>query len=104
MLEIVRKGDEYTPDHGFRIPYEEGHPRRVLATVLVIQVEENSSLGVVTFSRREIVRGDHVEIRSKNMGDSDQPRTGNWSAEGQADVKRGQGSVSGKAGVKLGGN
>jgi hypothetical protein len=103
VLEVVRKGDEYTPDHGFRIPYEDGWPRRVLGTVLVIQVEENTSLGVVTFSRREIIRGDHIEIRSAGMSASDQPQTGSWTAEGDASVRSGGGKVEGNAGVKLGG-
>ncbi len=103
VLQVVRKGDEYTPEHGFRIPYEEGWPRRVLGTILVIQVEENTSLGVVTFSRHEIIRGDHVEIRGKGMSESDQPQTGSWTAEGDARVNSGDGKVEGKAGVKLGG-
>lgn len=103
VLQVVRKGDEYTPDHGFRIPYEEGHPRRVLATVLVIQVEAGSSLGVVTFSRREIVQGDHVEIRGRGMSDSEQPTTGSWTAEGDASGSAGGGEVKGSAGFKLGG-
>ncbi len=102
VLEVVRKGDEYSPDHRFKIPYEDGWPRRVLGTILVIQVEEATSLGVVTFSRREIQRGDHIEIRSRGMSESDQPRTGSWTAEGDANVSAGQGEAKGSAGFKLG--
>jgi hypothetical protein len=102
VLEVVRKGDEYSPDHRFHIPYEEGWPRRILGTVLVIQVEQNTSLGVVTFSRREIIRGDHVEIRSRGMSASQQPRSGGVSAEGDARGSVGNGKVEGSAEFKLG--
>jgi hypothetical protein len=37
-------------------------PRNVLGEVMVIAVEENSSSGIITFSREEIAIGDMVEI------------------------------------------
>lgn len=61
-LEVVQKGDAYTPDHRLHQPYDKGHPRRVLADLMVLQIEANSALAVVTYSRQEIVVGDHVEI------------------------------------------
>lgn len=61
-MEVVQKGDAYTPDHRMHQPYDKGHPRRILAHVLVLQVEGDSALTVVTYSTREIVVGDHVEI------------------------------------------
>ncbi len=67
VLEVVRKGDEYTSKHDFEIPYEDGWPRRLIGTVLVVDVQKRSSLGVVTLSRREIEKGEHVELRGQGM-------------------------------------
>lgn len=61
-MEVVQKGDAYTPDHRLHLPYDPGHPRRVLAHLLVLQIEGDSALTVVTYSTREVVIGDHVEI------------------------------------------
>jgi hypothetical protein len=61
-MQVVQKGDAYTPDHRLHQPYDKGHPRRVLANLLVLQIEGGSALTVVTYSTREIVTGDHVEI------------------------------------------
>jgi hypothetical protein len=61
-MEVVQKGDAYTPDHRLHQPYDKGHPRRVLAHLLVLQIEGDSALTVVTHSLQEIVIGDHVEI------------------------------------------
>jgi hypothetical protein len=102
VLEVVRKGDEYTSDHLFKIPYEEGHPRRILGTVLIVQVEQGSSLGVVTFSRREIVKGDHVEIRVPGASAATPALRGGMTPESSAGVRAGEGRVEGSAGFKLG--
>lgn len=61
-LQVVQKGDAYSPDHRLYEPYEPGHPRRVLAQLLVLQVQGDSALTVVTDSRREVLVGNHVEI------------------------------------------
>jgi hypothetical protein len=61
-MEVVQKGDAYTSDHRLHQPYDQGHPRRVVAHMLVLQVEGDSALAVVTYSTRELVVGDHVEI------------------------------------------
>ena len=61
-IDVVQKGDAYTSDHRLHQPYDEGHPRRMLARLMVLQVEGDSALTVVTHSLQEIVIGDHVEI------------------------------------------
>jgi hypothetical protein len=61
-MEVVQKGDAYTPDHRLHQPYDKGHPRRVLARLMVLQIEGDSALTVVTDSLQEVVIGDHVEI------------------------------------------
>ncbi len=61
-FEVVEKGDGYSPDHRLYQPYEEGHPRRVMGRLLVLQVEEDSALTVVTHSLQEVTIGNHVEI------------------------------------------
>ena len=61
-IDVVQKGDAYTPDHRLHLPYDQGHPRRVLANLMVLQVEADSALTVVTFSLQETVIGDHVEL------------------------------------------
>jgi len=62
VLEVVRKGDEYTKKRVFKIPYEKCWPRRVIGAVLVLQVNEDTSFGAAVYTRREIERGDHVEL------------------------------------------
>jgi len=61
-MEVVQKGDAYTSDHRLHQPYDKGHPRRILANLLVLQVEGDSALTVVVESEQETVVGDHVEI------------------------------------------
>ncbi len=70
-LEIVQKGDAYTPDHRLHQPYDKGHPRRVLGRLLVLQLEGNSALTVMTESLQEVVVGDHVEITASGEEASD---------------------------------
>jgi hypothetical protein len=102
VLEVVRKGDEYTPKRTFHIPYEDGWPRRVTGTVLVVQVQPKTALGVVTFSRRELERGDHVELRGPGLDDdSGASRTG-MQAEGRLDGRAEEGKVEASGGFKLG--
>lgn len=64
VLDIVRKGDEYTDKRVFHIPYEDGWPRRVIGEAVVVQTQGSTALLASTYTRREIERGDHVEIRS----------------------------------------
>lgn len=104
VLEIVRKGDELTEKNVFHIPYEDGWPRRISATALVVEVNEKTCFAVVTFSRREIERGDYVELRGPGLDDTmgpDGQRRGletTHHAEGRA----GKGKAEGSAGFKLG--
>ncbi len=109
VLEVVRKGDAYTPDRVFKIPYEDGWPRRVVAALIVVQVLEDTSLAMTTFSRREIERGDHVELRGPGLdraGTQGDPGPGaqrqGKTIDSDANVQRDDGKVSGSAGVKIG--
>ncbi|TPV96700.1 MAG: LysM peptidoglycan-binding domain-containing protein [Myxococcales bacterium FL481] len=74
LLEVVHKGDAYTPDHVLDIPYSSGHPRRVVGKILIVQVEPRVGLGLVVDAKREIVRGDPVELRAPSV-DAGQPVT-----------------------------
>ncbi len=67
LLEIVRKGDEFTKKRVLAIPYEDGWPRRVIGTAVVLQTQEKTALVATTYSRREIERGDHVELRGPEL-------------------------------------
>ncbi|KIG12693.1 hypothetical protein DB30_01130 [Enhygromyxa salina] len=110
-LEVVQKGDAYTPDHRLHQPYEKGHPRRIFASLLVLQIEGDSALTVVTESVREIVAGDHVELvaagetppdfdpydsaarderRSKNAAAKGSASSGNGGAEASGELRLGQ--------------
>jgi hypothetical protein len=102
VLEVVRKGDEYTPKRAFQIPYEDGWPRRVTGTVLVVQVQPKTSLGVVTFSRRELERGDHVELRGPGLDDDSDASGRGLQAEGHAEGRAKDGKVEASGGFKLG--
>lgn len=109
VLEVVRKGDEYAPTRVFKIPYEDGWPRRVTAALIVVQVLEKTSLAMTTFSRREIERGDHVELRGPGLnrsGTQDDPDPGDQrqgkTIDADANVHRDDGKVKGRAGVKIG--
>ena len=96
ILEVVRKGDEYTPRRVFHIPYEDGWPRRVTAALLVVQVGEQTSLAVAVYSRREIERGDFVEMRGPR---GSAPPQDTASDSGR---RRRRGRAEGGAKVKIG--
>ena len=109
-MEVVQKGDAYTPDHRLHQPYDEGHPRRILAHLLVLQVEGDSALTVVTYSTREIVVGDHVEIVAAGEDAPDfeaydanrrDSRRKKADAEVEGSVKRDDGKVEGE--LRMGG-
>jgi hypothetical protein len=104
ILEVVRKGDEYSPKRVFHIPYEDGWPRRVVAALLVVEVNENTSLAVTVFSRREVERGDWVELRGPRGAEARNGDTGRSGprAEGGASGQAGDGKVEGEAKFKLG--
>jgi hypothetical protein len=95
-LEIVEKGDAYSSDHRMHKPYEKGHPRRVLGNLLVLQVEDDSALAVVTFSTQEIIVGNHVEITEAGEEPADHERY--TPARRDEEQRKGEGEVSGKAG------
>ncbi len=106
ILDVVRKGDEYSPSHRFISPYESGHPRRVVGHILVLQVQPDAAMGVVLDSRREVLRGDHVEIRGPKAGETDQPamrKAGrHLSADAHAEIVGDGGNVEGSAGFRVG--
>jgi LysM repeat protein len=103
VLDVVRKGDEYTKKRNWEIPYEDGWPRRVIAKVLAIDVQEGSALCAVVDSRREIERGDHVEQRGRGMprGDDDREDRDRGQVNAEASAQRDGGKA--KAGFSLGG-
>ncbi len=111
VLEVVRKGDEYTPKRTFNIPYEDGWPRRVVGALMVVQVLPTTSLTISIYSRREYERGDHVELRGPGLdraGTQAEPEYGDVresrtvGAEGNAGAKREDGKVQGGGGFKVG--
>jgi len=102
LLEVVRKGDEYTPKRAFKIPYEDGWPRRVTGSILVVQVEPKTSLGVVVFSRRELERGDHVELRGPGLDDDSDAGRSDLQAEGHVEGRAKDGKAEASGGFKLG--
>jgi hypothetical protein len=111
-MEVVQKGDAYTPDHRLHQPYDKGHPRRVVAHMLVLQVEGDSALTVVTYSTREIVVGDHVEIvaAGEQAPDFDAYDAGNRDgrrrkadAEASGSASSDDGSVEASGGLRVGG-
>ena len=73
ILEVIHKGDEYSPNHEFHVPYEEGHPRRVLAEVMVVQVQKQAALGIVLVGLKEVEEGDPVEMRMPEMSETEEP-------------------------------
>jgi len=110
VLEVVRKGDEYTAKRELPIPYEDGWPRRVIGALVVVQVLPTTSLAVSTYSRREFERGDHVELRGPGLhrdgtqadpgpGDQRQGKT----IDASGNVRRDDGKAEGKAKVRIGG-
>jgi hypothetical protein len=109
ILDVVHKGDEYTADHKLRIPYEEGHPRRVNGQLLVVQVEDKTALCVIIYSNQEVVVGDPVEIRARDGAGYEQPTEANrqrqsssldGSASGSASA--GDGKAEGSGSFRLG--
>lgn len=110
VLEVVRKGDEYTKKRELPIPYEDGWPRRVIGALVVVQVLPTTSLAVSTYARREFERGDHVELRGPGLdrggtqADPGPPPTReSKTIEASGSTKRGDGKAEGKAKVKIGG-
>jgi hypothetical protein len=104
MLEVVRMGDEWSKKHKMISPYEEGHPRRIIGNILILQVQQHSAIGVVVYSQREVQIGDHVELRTAEMSDSDEPslareRSG---ASGHADGSAGDGKAEASGGFSIG--
>ena len=105
VLEVVRKGDEYTPKRIYHIPYEDGWPRRVIGALLVVEVQPETSLAVATYSAREFERGDHVELRGAAVGGSkgsDPDRDRGLDADADADVQTGKGKAKAKGGFSIG--
>jgi hypothetical protein len=105
ILEVVRKGDEYSKKREWHIPYEDGWPRRVIGTLLAVEVQETTTLCAVTYSARELERGDHVELRGPGLrGEGDGSDRGSMDADANANVESGDGEVKGNAGFSLGGD
>jgi hypothetical protein len=95
ILEVVRKGDEYTKKRVFKIPYEDGWPRRVTAALLVVQVDAEASLAVAIYSRREVERGDHVELHGGRVkegeGQGEGGEHGAFGPQGRVEVEWSEG-------------
>ncbi|NVB40399.1 LysM peptidoglycan-binding domain-containing protein [Pseudenhygromyxa sp. WMMC2535] len=101
-LDVVQKGDGYTPDHRLHQPYDKGYPREVYARLLVLQIEGTSALTVLTHSEREVVTGDHVELVASGEEAPDfDPysagrRGGSADADGSASSEDGSAEASGE--------
>lgn len=105
VLEVVRKGDAYTKKRVFKIPYEDGWPRRVIGAVLIVEAQENSSLAAIVYSRQEIERGDHVELRGPGLdGEKAEvgPAPATLDAEAEGEVQTGGGEVKAKGSFEIG--
>ena len=111
VLEVVRKGDAYTPKRTFNIPYEDGWPRRVIGALMVVEVLPTTALTLSIYSRREYERGDHVELRGPGLdraGTQSEPERGTVrenrtvGAEGNVDGSRDGGKVEGGGGFSVG--
>ena len=109
VLEVVRKGDEYTKKRELPIPYEDGWPRRVIGALVVVQVLPTTSLAISTYSRREFERGDHVELRGPGLDrDGTQadpgpaPTRQGKTIDARGTVRRDDGKAEGKAKVRIG--
>lgn len=108
-MEVVQKGDAYTPDHRLHQPYDKGHPRRVLARLLVLQIEGDSALTVVTDSLQEIVIGDHVEIIAAGDEPEDfepydsSKRSERRGVEAEGEASSDDGSVEAEGSLRVGG-
>ncbi len=107
-LEVVQKGDAYTPDHRLHQPYDKGHPRRVLAKLLVLQIEGDSALTVMTDSLQEVVIGDHVEITAAGEEPEDfeaydaNKRSERRGLEAEGSASSGDGSAEASGGLRVG--
>ncbi len=60
---VVRRGDAYEPLLQERPPTNERFPREVIAEVVVVDVRERTSTGIVTRALKEVRMGDRVEAR-----------------------------------------
>lgn len=98
VLEVVRKGDEYTKKRVFNIPYEDGFPRRVVGAVVVLQTQSSTALVATTYSRHEIERGDHVELRGPELVDAERSESDALRRSGGS-AKAGSGSGAVGAGA-----
>ncbi|MBC8068629.1 MAG: LysM peptidoglycan-binding domain-containing protein [Deltaproteobacteria bacterium] len=104
VLEVVRKGDEFTEFRLQEIPYDDGWPRRVIGSLVVLQVQADTALCATTYARREIERGDHVELRGRNFGAQQQEspaapkRKGSGRASGNAQAGGGKVRMGGEVG------
>lgn len=103
VLEVVRKGDDYSTQHNFDTPYQEGWPRRVIGALLVVEVQAETSLAVSIFSRQEFERGDHVELRGAGLDPESVDGLRKSGVEGDAQFERKGGKAKGKASFGLGG-
>lgn len=104
VLEVVRKGDEYTPKRIYNTPYEEGWPRRVIGALLVVQVDDDTALAAAIYSRHEFERGDHVELRGPSIDSKatqNDPLQG-IDADANASADSGDGKAKASGGFKLG--
>lgn len=72
-FEVVRKGDEHDPRSSFAKPYEDGWPRRVMGTVLAVDVREQVTMGLVIDSKREFDKGDVVELGDSTTAEAPAP-------------------------------
>ena len=103
VLEVVRKGDEYTKKRILKIPYEKCWPRRVIGAVLVLQTHQETSFGMAVYTRREIERGDHVELRGRKplpedkekCDDDKKGKKSKRKAKADADAEAGDGKAKG---------
>lgn len=87
ILEVIHKGDEYSPDHEFKVPYEEGHPRRVLAEIMIVQVQKQASLGIVLVGLKELAKGDPVEMRTPSLSETEEPTVSRSGASASGSVE-----------------
>jgi hypothetical protein len=106
VLEVVRKGDEYPPTQKARrkaeAPYEDGWPRRVVGAAVVVQTQSETALLATTYSRREIERGDHVELRGPEVMKREREEE-SAATKPQRTSSKASGEASGKAEKKQGG-
>jgi hypothetical protein len=104
VLDIVAKGDAYSTSHTLDTPYDDGHPRRVYARGIVLESQKDSALVMVFDSSREVVNGDHVEIRARGgQGSASTRGNGGPNASGSASAKSGDGKAEAEASFSFGG-